>query len=30
MKNTLGYFETLAAMLTNGYRVVSAVMGRDR
>ena len=30
MKNTRGYFETLAAMLTNGYRVVSALMGRDR
>ena len=30
MKNTRGYFETLAAMLTNGYRVDSALMGRDR
>lgn len=30
MKNTRGYFETLAAMLTNGYRVGSALMGRDR
>ena len=30
MKNTRGYFETLAAMLTNGYRVASALMGRDR
>ena len=30
MKNTRGYFETLAAMLTNGYRVYSALMGRDR
>ena len=30
MKNTRGYFETLAAMLSNGYRVDSALMGRDR
>ena len=30
MKNTRGYFESLAAMLTNGYRVDSALMGRDR
>lgn len=30
MKNTRGYFETLAAMLTNGYRVDSALMGCDR
>ena len=29
MKNTRGYFETLAAMLSNGYRVDSALMGRS-
>ena len=29
MKNTRGYFETLAAMLSTGYRVDSALMGRD-
>lgn len=30
MKNTRGYFETLAAMLSNVYRVDSALMGRGR
>ncbi len=30
MKNTRGYFEALATMLTNGYRVDAALTGRDR